>query len=143
MRTYRRGRPGDETGLSLIEVMIAMIVLGVGLLTIAAAQLTSLRMGTKSKHMQQATYLAQEQLELFQIAPPAGAGTFQDPANPIDVFPNDRDLTTFNRSWQVTQNTPQAGMSTVAVTVVWNNSVGNNGAPRTVTLTGIVGGAGP
>jgi type IV pilus assembly protein PilV len=143
MRLHRSGRHAREAGLSLIEVMIALVVLGVGLLTIAAAQLTSLRMGTKSKHMQQAMYLAQEQLELFQIAPPQAAGTFQDPANPIDVFPNDRDLTGFNRSWQVTQNTPQAGLSTVAVTVVWNNSVGNNGAPRSVTLTGIVGGAGP
>ena len=133
---------GDSCGLSLIEVMIAMLILGIGLLTVAAAQLSALRMGTASEHNQQALYLAQEQLERFQANTPA-AGTFDDPGNPIDAFPNDRDLSTFSRGWVVLDNTPQPGLSTVRVTVAWNNPVAGVPTAQRVTLVGIVGGAAP
>ena len=137
----KRGAGGDESGFTLIEVMIAFVIMGIGLLTIALAQLTAMRMTTRSKQMTQAMYLAQEQLEFFQGIPPTVAGAFNDPLNPIDIDPNDRDVTTFNRSWNVTLNTPTQGVSTVQITVVWNNPQGGTqqSGIQQVTLNGVVG----
>lgn len=135
-------RRGAEAGFTLVEVMIAMVILAVGLLTIGLAQLTALRMTTRSKNMSQAMYLAQEQIEAFLAAPPAAGGTFQDPNNPIDVEVADRDLTTFNRSWTIVTGVPRPSMSTVSVQVTWNAGEGGLGAMparQTVTLQGVVG----
>ena len=140
MRIHSRTR--QQAGFTLIEVMIAMLIMGIGLLTIALAQLSAMRMGTTSKQMSHAMNLAEQQLEVFYVTAPAAAGTFQDPLNPIPADPSGDDLSSFNRSWQIQTDTPIAGMSTVTVTVVWNNGlggVGDTGAQsRTVRLQGVV-----
>ena len=120
-----------------------MIIMGVGLLTIALAQLTAMRMSTESRQMTQAMYLAEQQLDAFYITPPVVPGAFVDPLNPIELDPNDQDYTTFTRSWTVQGDTPSLGLSTVTVQVLWNNGAGGVGdtgpGGRTVTLQGIVG----
>ena len=138
---FRKRGPDGESGFTLIEVMIAFVIMGIGLLTIALAQLTAMRITTRSKQMTQAMYLAQEQLDFFQAVPPTAAGAFNDPQNPIDIDTNDRDMGTFNRSWNITLNAPQPGLSTVQITVVWNNPEGGTqqSGPQQVTLNGVVG----
>lgn len=135
-------RRDRKAGFTLIEVMIAMIIMGVGLLTIALAQLSSIRMATTSKYLSQAMYLAEQQMEDFYVAAPIVGGTFQDPTNPIAADPSGDDVSSFTRSWTIQTDTPTAGMSTVTVVVVWNNGlggVGDTGAQsRTVQLQGIV-----
>ncbi len=68
-------------------------------------------------------------------------GTLQDPGNPIPADPSGDDVSSFNRSWTIQANTPP-GMSTVVVTVVWNNGLGGVGdtgvQSRTVRLQGIL-----
>jgi type IV pilus modification protein PilV len=54
-----------EQGFSLIEVMIAMVLLAVGMLAIGAAQLRSIEYGADSDNRSQAAYLAQQQLDAF------------------------------------------------------------------------------
>ena len=142
LRVRIHSRERQEAGFTLIEVMIAMIIMGVGLLTIALAQLSAMRMGTTSKQMTNAMNLAEQQIQVFYVSPPIAAGTFQDPGNPIPADLSGDDLSSFNRSWQVQTDTPSAGLSTVTVTVVWNNGlggVGDTGAQsRTVRLQGVV-----
>jgi hypothetical protein len=86
----------------------------------------------------QAAYLAQQQVERFRamsvadvaaLAPVAGFNA--DPANPIDPTPGDGQIVTFNRRWQVQQNVPEAGVTTVTVVVDY---VDNLGATRTVRV---------
>lgn len=138
---HKRSADGTEAGFTLIEVMIAFVIMGIGLLTIGLAQLTAMRMTSRSKQTSQAMYLAQEQLELFQAIPPTAGGAFLDPGNPIDIDPNDREMTTFNRSWTVTLNTPTAGVHSVTVTVGWNNPEGGAASSglQQVSLNGVVG----
>ena len=130
-----------ESGFTLLEVMIAVVIMGVGLLTIGLAQLTAMRISTESRQMTQAMYLAEQQMSAFLLVTPPAAGTFQDPGNPFELSANDDDLPTFERSWVVQTDTPQPGLATVAIQVIWNNPQANaaNAGRRNVTLRGIVG----
>jgi prepilin-type N-terminal cleavage/methylation domain-containing protein len=130
----------SDSGFTLIEVMMAMAILGVGLLSIAVAQITAIKVASKSKNLQQAMFLAREQLDDLDALPPGSAvlqaaATIADPANPIQVGNDPQDGTRFNRQMQVTPNTPSTNLAQVTVTVVWANAAttGNN----QVSLTGI------
>ncbi len=119
----------SQSGFTLLETMIAMAILGVGLLSIAVAQLTAIKMSSKSKNLQQAMFLAREQMDDLEALPPGSpilinAGTTDDPANPISVKSSEGDATTFTRSVTVTPNTPSVGLSQIVVTVSWDNAQG-------------------
>jgi prepilin-type N-terminal cleavage/methylation domain-containing protein len=124
----RHGRTSDgrhESGFTLIEVMIAMAILGVGLMSIAVAQLTALKVSSRSKNLQQAMFLAREQMDDLEALPPGAAmlqtaATTDDPGNPIRLSTNDGNQMTFTRSVTVTPNTPEVGLSQVVVTVIWD-----------------------
>lgn len=51
-------RPNGNRGFSLVEVMVALLVLSIGLLGLAALQITSLQYNTGSYLRTQATFLA-------------------------------------------------------------------------------------
>jgi type IV pilus assembly protein PilV len=51
-------RPRASRGFTLIEALVALLVLSIGLLGVAALQLTSLRSNTSSSYRSQATFLA-------------------------------------------------------------------------------------
>ena len=116
-----------DSGFTLIEVMIAMAILGIGLLAIAAAQITAMKVSSRSKNMQQAMFLAREQLDDMDALLPGSAvlqtaATIQDPANPIKVTNDAENGTSFNRSMQIIPNNPTTDMAQVIVTVAWNNA---------------------
>jgi type IV pilus assembly protein PilV len=119
-----------EQGFTLLEVLIAMVILGVGILSIGLAQISSVKVASKSRSLSQAMYLAQEQLDLFMAMPgtdPVFATPVTDdpdPAGAIDVNANDADVTTFTRSWSVEPNTPSLGLTRITVTVRWDTASG-------------------
>jgi hypothetical protein len=83
--------------------------------------------------------LAQEQMELFQLAPTASLpadGTYNDPNNPLDPDPLDADVSTYNRRWTIARNTPAFGVTTVTVAVDW---LDNNGNVKTARLESMRG----
>ena len=127
--TDRRDRR-REGGISMIEVIIALAVLGFGMLGIAAAQISAYRFSDSSRERTLAHGLAQQQIEIFQsmsttsIEVIRAAGT-NDPLNPIDPDPNDTAAMAFNRTWTITPDTPEDDVYTIAVTVAWT---GNSGA---------------
>ncbi|HTO69666.1 MAG TPA: prepilin-type N-terminal cleavage/methylation domain-containing protein [Myxococcota bacterium] len=129
-----------DSGFTLIEVMIAMAILGIGLLAIAAAQITAMRVSSRSKNMQQAMFLAREQLDDMDALLPGSAvlqtaATIADPANPIKVTNDAENGTSFNRSMQIIPNNPTTDMAQVIVTVAWNNAT--TSAPSQVVLSAI------
>jgi prepilin-type N-terminal cleavage/methylation domain-containing protein len=136
LRSTRQPASGEE-GFSLLEVVVAMVILAVGLLTIGLAQISAMHISSRSKHVSQATFLVQEQIETFQVTPPTDpvfltAGEFPDPGGPITLDTTGDDLTTFQRRYTITPNQPSFGLTTVTVTVDWNTP-GNTLATTSIT----------
>jgi type IV pilus modification protein PilV len=130
MRIHARRPEGDaESGFTLVEVLIAMAILGIGLMSIAVAQLTAIKVASRSKHQQQAMSLAREQMddiEALNAGAPIlqAAATTDDPANPIALTNNPDDATRFNRSVRVVPNNPSIGLAQVTVIVTWDAAQG-------------------
>jgi len=59
----------NQKGFSLIEVMIALIILAVGLLGIGGLQISSIKGNSFSSHVTQASILAQNKLENLRNLP--------------------------------------------------------------------------
>lgn len=128
-RRTARAKRSRNRGVSLIEVIVALAVLGFGMLGMAAAQISSYRFSDSSRERTLAHGLAQQQIEIFQsmstdsIEAAILAGPL-DPLNPIDPDPNDTAAMAFNRSWLITPDTPEDGVYTVQVTVNWTGNAG-------------------
>ena len=120
-----------SSGVSLMEVTIALTILGFGLLAGASAQLSAMRMSSDSRSRTEAQYLAQQQMEIIQsmssddvIALKADPNYPDDPDNPIDPDPGDDDSTVFDRRWIITQDDPEAGSLGIRIEVDYTNSLG-------------------
>lgn len=137
--TLTRSTARDESGYTLVEVMIAMAILGVGLMSIAVAQLSAIKVASRSKNMQQAMFLAREAMDDLDARTQPGDlflatnATTPDPGNPIQVGGDTEDGTRFNRQVTVTPGDPQAGLARVVVQVTWLNAVSS--ATNVVQLT--------
>jgi len=65
----RETRSSDEGGFSLIEVMVAILILTVGLLSLAQMMVLATSSNSLSSRMTSASSLAKEQLERLKAAP--------------------------------------------------------------------------
>lgn len=136
-----RARRADA-GFSLIEVMIALVLLLIGMTGVALAQLQALRAGANSGDRSRAMYLAEAQLETFQamwtLDPTVTTpGPAADPNNPLsmeDLGPADptrvRNVTSYFRCWNIQPNTPVVGLTTITVEVRVGDPNCNAAAPQ-------------
>lgn len=120
----------DSGGFTLVEMMIALLVFGVGVVAMAQVLPQGIEMRDRGRRMSVATSLAREQIELLRSArvnsPDLAAGTHQDPANPVDGA--------YRRSWVVQENTPLPGMRRIEVTVSFMTSGPDSVAQVTTQL---------
>ena len=128
-----------ESGFTLIEVMIALAIMSIGVLSLGVAQLTAMRMSSTSSRLSQAMYLAEEQMEIFRSMPWGATFTAlvvdqPDPGNPI--VPVAGDASAYNRSWTIQPNQPPHNMSEITITVTWVNATGSR---QNAVLKGIKG----
>lgn len=63
-----RSRPRDG-GMTLIETTIALVILGVGILAMLAAQITALQQTSQGRHATEAAQVARDQMEFLQRLP--------------------------------------------------------------------------
>ena len=103
----------DRRGFTLVEMMIALVLFGVGMMALAQALPNGLSVRDKARRMSVATSMAQEEIERLRNLPfnhaDLDAGPHADPDNPI--------ANAFRRSWEVQADTPVTDMKRVAVTV--------------------------
>ena len=104
-------------GFTLLEVLIAMFILVVALLSLVSVAATVIKGNTSSKEMTTATTLAKDKLEatmnLSYANVVAGTESFDATGQAAGAF--------FTRALVVLNDTPAANMKTVTVTVSWNS----------------------
>jgi prepilin-type N-terminal cleavage/methylation domain-containing protein len=103
----------SQKGTSLIEILIAILLFGMGLSFAMRTLPESNVATTRGRNITKATNLAQEKIEELMSIPYShadlAAGAHVDPENPINTH--------FTRSWNVTVDVPIPGMKRVNVTV--------------------------
>lgn len=130
-----RARPGSRKGFTLIELMIAMVILAGGLLTMATVQIESMQGGQRGRHLSQASVIAASQLELLQRVRwtqiPVTAWTAPVSATAI-VNRSDLDQN-YGVSWRIADLTANKTRS-LDVRVTWTEPSGES---RTVMMSSI------
>ena len=116
----------NEKGASVVEIMVALLIFGIGLVAAVRMLPQSSAKTTHSRNRTIAINVAQEKIEELMADgyenADLTAGDHDDPNNPISNH--------FNRTWTVTDDTPIADMKLVSVSVNFPTS----GADSTVTL---------
>jgi type IV pilus assembly protein PilV len=119
---------GNQSGFTLLEVLIAISILTVGLLGVAQMQIMGIKANYFSGNTTAALTLAEEKMEdllgkSYTDAELAGSGApgtdHNDANNPIDETGQAGGI--YSRMWTVIDNTPIADTKTVTVSVSWDN----------------------
>ena len=115
------GKMGDlmsgkkSNGFTLLEVLIAIVILSVGLLGMASLTVGIIKGNQFSKDTTTATTLAQDRFEDIQIMNYSGV-TSETKA----VLPSPNDA--YKQEVTVTDGSPATGMKTVTIKVYWGGS---------------------
>jgi len=114
---------GNQSGFTLLEVLIAISILTVGLLGVAQMQIMGITGNYFSGNTTAALTLAEEKMEDLLGKSYTDAeltsGNHPDANNPIDETGQAGGI--YTRMWIVTDNTPITDTKTVTVTVSWDN----------------------
>lgn len=111
-----------ETGFTLSEVLVALVVLSLGLLGLEGMHIAATQANAIASRLTQATTLAQERAELLIALPyndPAlvdttGKGSFTSYTEPHPPQG-------YSIRWEVDTDVPSAGIKTVNIYVTWKN----------------------
>jgi prepilin-type N-terminal cleavage/methylation domain-containing protein len=121
----------SQRGIGLIEIMVAMVIFGVGISFALRTLPESNVIVTRGRNITKATNIAQEKIEELMSVPfsaaDLNAGTHTDPDNPIDRH--------FTRSWSVADNVPLQGMKIVDVTVIYETANKDNSVTVSTFIT--------
>ena len=106
----------NNSGFTLIEVLVAMVILSVGLLGTAALITGIINSNKLSNRISTATVLAQDKIEEIKRVgyAAADAEAVPDPYGGVN-FP------LYKRITDVVAGYPAAGMKTITVTVYWDS----------------------
>lgn len=133
--TMQRRERRRRSGMTLVEVLLAMMILGGGLLAMASVQLQSIKGGQRGRHLSTAANLATSQLEQLQrtrwTAIPDTGWTAPTSATGV-VQRADADQA-YALSWRVTTQIPDQTKA-IDVRATWTDATGLN---RTVTVSSI------
>lgn len=121
-----------HAGFTLIEVLVAVLVLMFGLLGVAGLTAQVVKANFFAKNMTSATTVAQTQLEAVQNKGYAGATTANFPSTAQTVSMGG---VSFSRTTTIFDNDPASNMKRIAVTVSWTE---NNGVARSIALQTIL-----
>jgi len=134
----------SEKGFSLVEILTAMVILGVAFMGLANMQLSSINSNSNSSQLTRAVILAQDKMEeIKSLNPdhpdladtnPVNNGNLRQAIKPEDSdhreshieikgesTPSIPDLRygSYSRIWNIADNTPLPGKKTVVVIVTW------------------------
>jgi type IV pilus modification protein PilV len=122
-------------GFTLLEVMIALVILVVGLLGLAALQLVAVKSNAFSSEMTYATMLAQQHAEVLKSLPYTDANLTSGSHTAMGSSKGVQ----YTVTWNVTDNIPATDMKSLNVTVQWQSlrqgAAGQTAQQQTVTAS--------
>ena len=127
-------RLSNQTGISMLEVLISIVILSVAIMGLATLQSRGIRGNDLGNRTSQAVALAQDKLEeLIDSSRDTtlGTGTTNDANNPIDETGAAGGV--FTRNWDI-QNGPVSDAQTLTVSISWTDIIGQHN----VSVNGIV-----
>jgi len=107
-------------GFTLIEVVIGLVILAIGLLAIAAMQITSTKGGYFSNNVTQATIFAQDKLEYLKNLSYRDSDLSSGQHNEGTISG-----TIFSRQYTIVEDAGNS-MKTITVTVQWTDRGNHN-----------------
>ena len=121
----------NQKGFTLLEIMVAMAILTIALLSLVSVTVMVIKGNSFSKTMTTATTLAKDKLEQLKdtaYGSSSGYSSLGGGADTVGVI--------YTRTWTVPDpdNPPPPNMQTIRVMVQWNWQ----GAPHNVTLRTLV-----
>ncbi len=117
-----------EEGFTLIEIMVALVVMSIGLTALAAVQISAIRGNAFSKRMTTAVSIADEKLEQIKSMP------YVDIVSESSTQITQSDMN-FTRQVTVTNNIPLANTKTINVTVNWSEGSKSHSVPFTTIVS--------
>jgi type IV pilus assembly protein PilV len=106
-------------GFSLIEVLIAIVILSISLLGMASLMASATKYNASGGRLTEATTFAQDELEILRITPWTLIITNADTI----TVPNTERM--YTRSWVVVPNADNT-LKTVTLTVSWSDGVAHS-----------------
>ncbi len=108
-----------KQGFTLVEFLIATVILTFGLLALINLQLSAIRGNSDSKEMTRAVFLAENKMEQLKNTAFSSLanGTILDPNNPINGQGESGGI--FNRSWVIQNYAGSSFMKQITVSVNW------------------------
>jgi prepilin-type N-terminal cleavage/methylation domain-containing protein len=127
----------ESKGFSLIEVLVALVILSISLLALAGLMVTTTRNNASGGHLTEAATLAQDKLERLRLLPLGTiANNFQPntwyPINPLDdPLPFVSSGITYTRKWSYTA--PNTTLDIITITVSWTDTT-----PHSITMVSTI-----
>lgn len=121
----------NKKGFTLLEVLIAILLLAIGMMALATLQSSGIRSNDLGNRTTQALALAQDKLEELINADAIGQ-TIAAGTDNIDETGSAGGI--FSRTWLVQPDVPAPDQDTLAITVTWNDIIGQHN----VTVSGVI-----
>ena len=141
----------NQQGFSLIEALIALVVISVGLLALGAMQIGAMKANTVAQSRTVAVSMAQSQLDFLRtLSFDSDLLKDRDSSNTLDAGYGNGDTPdavitdatgpngqTFQVFWNVIEDTPVVDTRTIRLFVTWEDQ---KFGPSKVILTSVLGG---
>ena len=108
-----------QHGFTLIEVLVALVILSIGMLGMSRIAVSTVSVQTANERLAKASVLLQDSMERIKQTGYSYGGSTTNTVT--DNYGSISGYNTYQRQTQVTVNTPAANMKTVTVTIFWQN----------------------
>lgn len=106
----------NQRGFTLLELLIALVILAIGLLGLAGLHVTAIQGNVSGFKISTASAVAQQRIEELKALDPSSAilneGNYNDGNVTVQGV-------IYNRSYAIQDDTPVTGTSTITLTVTW------------------------